>query len=263
MKGKTFNLKWSGFLVVILVLLPFFILQAQTAKKPISYDVYDTWKSIQGTKLSGDGRWLIYSLVPGEGDPELVVLDLQSGQEKRYPRGQAAVFTSDDKFVVYTIVPPKAEVDKAKKEKKKPEEQPKNGLGIINLKTGEQTTIDRVKSFKLAEESGKYLAYLLEPPLAKEIAKANKAEEKKEAENKPAAKTEPEQKVAPKAEEKKEEKKPEKKKEPGTELVIRELETGKTFSVQEVSEYLWSKNGRYLAYTVSSKKPENDGAFIL
>ncbi len=268
MKGKAFNLKWSGFLVVILVLLPLFILQAQTAKKPISYDVYDTWKSIQGTKLSSDGHWLIYSLVPGEGDPELVVLDLQSGQEKRYPRGQSAVFTSDDKFVVYTIVPPKAEVDKAKKEKKKPEEQPKNGLGLINLKTGQQTTIDRVKSFKLPEESGKYLAYLLEPPLAKETDQAGKTEEKKEAEKKepeakPAAKAETEQKVTPKAEEKKEEKKPEKKKEPGTELVIRELETGKTISVQEASDYTWSKNGRYLAYAVSSKKPENDGAFLL
>lgn len=268
MKGRSFKFKRSGFLAVFLVFLTFILLQAQTAKKPISYDVYDTWKSIQGTKLSSDGRWLIYSLVPGEGDPELVVLDLQTGKENRYPRGREAVFTCDDKFIVYTIVPPKAEVDKAKKEKKKPEEQPKNGLGIINLGTGEQITVDRVKSFKLAEESGKYLAYLLEPPLPRENERAKKEEEKKETEKKepevkPAEKKELEAKPEAKAEEKKEGKKPEKKKEPGTELVIRELETNKTISVQEVSEYTWSKNGRYLAYAVSSKKPENDGAFLI
>jgi hypothetical protein len=27
---------------------------AQTVKKPITHDVYDSWKSIQGTKVSGD-----------------------------------------------------------------------------------------------------------------------------------------------------------------------------------------------------------------
>ena len=264
MIGNNFRKKWSGLVVVILVL--FALAQAQTGKKPIGYDVYDSWKSIQGTKLSSDGRWLVYSLTPGEGDPELVVLDLQSGKESRFPRGRDAVISADDRFVIYTIVPPKAEVDRAKKEKKKPEEQPKNGLGIINLHTGQQVSLDRVKSFKLPEESGKYVAYLLEPPLPKEAAKdqpkkeeEKKEPEKKEPETKPAEKKEPE----PKAGEKKEEKKPEKKKEPGTELVIRNLETNETISVQEVSEYTWSKNGRYLAYAVSSKKPEDDGAFIL
>lgn len=253
MIGTNLKNKWLSLFVILLLFIP--LIYAQTNKKPISYDVYDTWKSIQGTKINSDGRFVVYSLVPGDGDSELVVLDLQTGQEKRYPRGKEAVITADNQFVIYTISPLKAEVDKAKKEKKKPEEQPKNGLGIINLKTGELTTIDRVKSFKVPEDSGKYVAYSLEPPLPKEAEKekAEKLEEKKEP-----AKKEPEQKPA----EKKEDKKSEKKKEPGTELIIRELETGKTISVQEVSEYVWTKDGRYLAYSVSSKKPEEDGAFI-
>ncbi|MDI6848957.1 MAG: prolyl oligopeptidase family serine peptidase [Candidatus Saccharicenans sp.] len=251
-------------ILILALLLILSLAQTQTVKKPINYDVYDSWKSIQGTRISADGRYLVYSLTPGEGDPELVVLDLQSGKESRFARGREATITADDKFVIYTIVPPKAEVDKAKKEKKKPEEQPKNGLGIINLETGQQLTVARVKNFKLAEESGKFLAYLLEPPLAREADRAKQEAEKKETEKK-AAETKPIEKTEPgsKAEEtKKEEKKPEKKKEPGTELVIRNLETNETISVQEVSEYAWSRNGRYLAYTVSSKQPENDGAFI-
>jgi len=63
---------------------------------------------------------------------------------------------------VFTIAPVKAEVDKAKKEKKKPEEQPKNGLGVLNLATGQVFTAERVKSFKVADESGRFVAYLLE-----------------------------------------------------------------------------------------------------
>lgn len=259
MPGTNMKKRWLGLLAVLLVFLPLVTLQtyAQTGKKPITYDAYDSWKSIQGTKISHDGRWLVYSLVPGEGDPELVVLNLQTGQENRYSRGKEAIITADNQFVIYTIAAAKAEVDKAKKEKKKPEEQPKNGLGIINLKSGEEIKIDRVKSFKLPEDSGKYLAYLLEPPLIKETDKET-SNQKKESQAQPEEKKEPEQKLA----EKKEEKKPEKKKEPGTELIIRELQTGKMTSIQEVVEYVWSQDGRYLAWAVSSKKPEGDGAFI-
>ena len=37
---------------------------AASQKKPITHDVYDSWKSIQGTKLSADGVWLAYALTP-------------------------------------------------------------------------------------------------------------------------------------------------------------------------------------------------------
>jgi len=257
----SYNLKkrWPGLALILLIAASLIQAQAyaQTAKKPIGYDVYDSWKSIQGTRISDDGRWLIYSLVPGEGDSELVVLELQTGKETRYPRGKEAVITPDNLFVIYTIAPPKAEVDKAKKDKKKPEDQPKNGLGIINLKTGELVTVDRVKSFKVAEDSGKFIAYLLEAPPGKETDK-DKTEKKEETKVSQEEKKESAQKPA----EKQDEKKAEKKKEPGTELIIRHLETGKTVSVQEVSEYAWSKDGRLLAYATSSKKPEGDGAFL-
>ena len=259
MTGYYLKKRWPGLIVLIIFSFCLILTQAeaQTAKKPISYEVYDSWKSIQGTKISDDGRWLVYSLVPGEGDSELVVLELQTGKESRYPRGKEAVITPDNQFVIYTITPPKAEVDKAKKEKKKPEDQPKNGLGIINLRTGELVTVDRVKNFKIAEDSAKYLAYLLEAPLAKEADK-DKTGKKEESQVSQEEKKEAGQKQA----EKQDEKKPEKKKEPGTELVVRQLETGKAVSVEEVSEYAWSKDGHYLAYAVSSKKPEDDGAFL-
>ena len=30
-------------------------------KRPLSYDVVDSWKAIQGTELSHDGQWLAYA----------------------------------------------------------------------------------------------------------------------------------------------------------------------------------------------------------
>jgi dipeptidyl aminopeptidase/acylaminoacyl peptidase len=223
---------------------------AAAAKRPIGYDAFDSWMSIRAAQLTRDGQWLAYALVPGEGDGQLVVRSLKTGKEFRSPRGNQPAGTIDGRFAVFTIAPPKADADKAKKDKKKPEEQPKSALGIMDLATGEVTTVERVKSFKVAEEGGAFVAYLCEPPL-------KKPEEKKDAEKKEEAKP------AAKPEEKKAEepKKEEKKKEPGSDLVIRELASGKEARVPEVTEYVWNKGGSWLAYAVSSKTPENDGAF--
>ena len=229
----------------------------QVAKKPLSYDAYDGWRSIQGAQLSRDGQWLVYALAPEDGDGELVALNLSTNKECRSPRGKQPTITVDGKFVVFTVAPLKADMDKAKKDKKKPEEQPKAGLGILNLATGEVVMVDRVKSFKVPEESGVAVAYLMEPPVKKDEEKKDEAKKEPEA-KKPEAKP-----GEPKKEEAKEEKKKEeKKKEPGTDLVVRDLATGKETRIAEVVEYAWPKNGAWLAYGVSSKAPENDGAFV-
>ena len=246
-----------GRFILISTVLAFAALTAAAAKKPISYDAYDGWRSIQGVQLSRDGGWLVYALSPQDGDGELVARDLKTDREFRSPRGRGPVITVDGRFVVFAVAPPKAEVDKAKKEKKKPDEMPKDGLGILDLQTGAVWTVDRVKSFKTAEESGAFVAYLLEAPL-------KKAEEKKEPEAKTeAAKVEPKKEQPGPEEAKSEKKEPEKKKEPGTDLVVRELATGKETVIPEVAEYAWNKPGTALAYAVSSKTPEKDGVFVL
>jgi dipeptidyl aminopeptidase/acylaminoacyl peptidase len=255
-------------LVLVLLVLPlaFTSAGAAAAKKPVSYDAYNGWRSIQGTQLSRDGQWLVYALVPQDGDGELVALNLKTNKEYRAARGKQPVVTVDGTFVVFTIAPPKADVDKAKKDKKKPDEQPKSALGIMDLATGQVTTVERVKSFKVPEESGAFAAYLLEPPLKKPDEKkdeAKKEEAKKEPEAKPEVKPEAKPAAKPGEEKKEEPKKEEKKKEPGSDLVVRELATGKETMIAEVADYVWNKPGTWLAYAVSSKTAENDGAFAL
>ena len=129
----------------------------------------------------------------------------------------------------------------------------------MDLATGDVTTIDRVKSFKVPEESGAHVAYLLEPPLKKPEEK--KEAEKAEPEIKPEAKPEAKPAAKPEEEKKEEPKKEEKKKEPGNDFVIRDLASGRETKIAEVTEYHWNKPGTWLAYAVSSKTPENDGAF--
>src|SRR5580765_7810461 len=68
------------------------------AKKPLTYDVVDSWKSIQGTRLSDDG--------------EVFVRNLRTGQQFTQARGASPSFTPDAHFVVFTIAQPKAEEER-------------------------------------------------------------------------------------------------------------------------------------------------------
>src|SRR5689334_5169191 len=126
---------------VIAVLVAPLGAQQPGSKKPITHDVYDGWKSIQGTKLSRDGTWMVYALVPQDGDGELVVRNLKTNTEYRAPRGRNAVITPDNRFVVFEKSPLKADVDKARKAKRRPDEMPKAGVGLIELSSGQATTL--------------------------------------------------------------------------------------------------------------------------
>ena len=212
----------------------------QTAKRPLSYDVYDSWRSIQGTVVSRDGGWICYTLAPQDDDGELIVRNLRTGAERRQARGKDGMFTPDGRFVAFSIAAPKEEVDKAKKAGKKDADLPKNGFGVMNVDTGQVFTADRVKSFKLPEEGSAAVAYLLEPPEKKPDTAAAEQETDKQ----------------------KTKKKKEKKKEPGTDLVVRQLVSGMSSTVHDVTEYAWSKDGALLAYTMSSRNGDTDGAYV-
>ena len=215
--------------------------QQPLAKKPITHDVYDGWKSIQGTKVSRDGAWVAYALTPQDGDGELVVRNLKTGVEYRAARGRNPVITPDGTFVVFEKSPLKADVDKARKAKRRPEDMPKSGIGVVDLSTGKTATLaEHVKSFRVPEDPIGIVVYLAAP----EPAPRARGQERQE------------------GEEGQEGKPPAKKHEPGTDLTIHDLVAGIDQTVAEVMEYAVAKDGSAIAYAVSSKTPANDGAFL-
>src|SRR3990172_5447895 len=61
------------------------------AKRPITYEVVDYWRSIQGTRLSNDGRWLAYSLTSqGEGGGLNLPQPPRPGRGRPPPGGRGA-----------------------------------------------------------------------------------------------------------------------------------------------------------------------------
>jgi dipeptidyl aminopeptidase/acylaminoacyl peptidase len=259
--------------VSALVLSASVFAQQAASKRALTHADYDSWRSIQGQALSRDGKFLAYALVPQDGDGEVVVRNVATGAEWRHSRGAQPVnppqpnpsaeppagppqtgppqfggrpvFTADSRFVVFQILPTKSETERAKKQKKKPEDMPKNAMGIMDLATGEVARVERVKNFKVPEDGAGFIAYLLEPK--KEAGKAEEKEDEKKAETTPAPA----------------EKKKDKKKEYGSDLVLRNLADKSERTFPDVLEYTISKDGKSLVYAVSSKKEETNGAYAI
>src|ERR1043165_2212487 len=179
----------AALLCTVALLTTMAFAQQAPAKRPLTHQDYDSWRSISAQQISRDGKFVAYAYVPQDGDGEIVVRNIATGVDWRAPRGyrppvpppddpgtnigefqaeQARllrpVFTADSRFVIFSTEPTKAEVNKAKKEKKKPEDMPKNGLSIMDLSNGTVTHIERVKTFRVPEGAGGFFAYLRKAP---------------------------------------------------------------------------------------------------
>jgi dienelactone hydrolase len=128
-------------------------------KAPLDHSVYDGWQSIGERLISNDGKWIVYSITPQEGDANLyVVSSLDTSQKVIVPRGYGAVVSEDSRFVVFKIKPGYKETREARIKKKKAEEMPKDSLGIIQLSNKEICKWSRVRSFKTPEKAGGWVA---------------------------------------------------------------------------------------------------------
>ncbi|MDR3704148.1 MAG: hypothetical protein P4L56_31155, partial [Candidatus Sulfopaludibacter sp.] len=57
------------------------------AQKPLQLADILSWKRIQAPVVSANGEWFAYRIAPAEGNAEVVVRNLKTGKEERYPAG--------------------------------------------------------------------------------------------------------------------------------------------------------------------------------
>ena len=131
----------------------------QAIKKPLDHSVYDSWESVANPKISNNGKYVLYQVKPQQGDGTLYLKTASNRPLAQIGRGDSALFTADSKYVVFPIKPPYQLVRQARIKKKKPEDMPKDSLGIYALETGKLTKFANVKSFQLAEKAS-VLAFL-------------------------------------------------------------------------------------------------------
>ena len=248
--------------VALLVTMAYAQAPATATKRALTHQDYDSWRSIAAQQVSRDGKFVAYAYVPQDGDGEIVVRNIATGVDWRAPRGyrppvpppddpgtnvaeiqaeQARllrpVFTADSRFLVFGTEPTKAELNKAKKEKRKPEDMPKNGLSIMDLSNGTVTKIEKVKTFRVPEDGSGFIAYLMEPT--------------------PEPKTDPPSPAAPRPG------RSTKKKEYGSVLTLRNMTTTTERKFTDVLDFTISKDAKTLIYTVSSRTEETNGVYAV
>ena len=254
---------------------------AADAPVPLDYKAYDGWSSIRTPKVSDDGKHLAYALTPQDGDPTLVVRDLDSGAERREMRGNAPAFAGDGRFVVYTHTAAKKDVDAAKKAKKPEKDQPKNGLGILDLSSAKPAEIvDDVKTIAVAKNGGATIAYRAEPTAAPSgspapaaasaspVASAKPSAPPKgepapqlpaasspapSGSGSPAPSPSPSGSPAPKAD---------KTKDTGSTLTIRDLAGTKRVTATDATDFAVSDDDRFVAYATETKNGKTDGLHV-
>jgi dienelactone hydrolase len=80
------------------------------AKRAMTVEDYTKWRSITGQEISGDGKWVAYSLAltnvaPTETKPVLHLRNLQTNDEVTVADATGAAFSSDSKWLAYTVDP--------------------------------------------------------------------------------------------------------------------------------------------------------------
>lgn len=192
---------------------------AQAEKKALGHDDFDTWKSVRNYSISRDGEWSAFSVDPQEGDGVLTFYNTKTKKRIEIPRGYKAKISADSRWGLALIKALYADTRKAKIDKKKDEDLPKDSLAIVDLKTSKVIKIADVLSYKIAKDGGEWVAFsscdttLIKPKFLKD-------------------------------------------KEAGRPLVLLNPATKARKITNWVKDYTFSRDGKRLA--VSVKKPEKD-----
>lgn len=198
--------------------------QSKPALAPADYGKFETL-GFAGARggLSPDGKWIAYPVNRSSRDNELRIRNIASGADKAVPFGASAAFSDDSKWLAYAIGMSEREREKLVRDKKPVQ----NKIGLMNLATGEMTTIEGIESFSF-DGTGRFLAmrrYASERPAGAPAANPDE----------PA----------------------------GTTLIVRTLAAGIDASFGNVNEYAWQDEGAMIAMAISASDKAGNGLQLL
>ena len=185
------------------------------AKKTLSYADAETWKSIRGTALSGDGKWFACRIGSTNGEGEVILRSVADGKETKFPAGNAGSheFSFDSKWFAFAANPPAPKGPFAGP-------RPKSKIVLINVATGEKTEFEGMQSFAFSGEASTHIAFRKSPETPAPL---------------PAGGTPPPPPTFT-----------------GTDLILRELAGGTELLLGNVAEFTFDKKGAWLALVIDA-----------
>lgn len=211
----------TGFILLIVIFSISSFLSAQP-KKALTVKDFAAWQVLGNPIISNDGKWSSFELNPQKGDGKLMVQTVDSKIQDTIARGFDARFSPESDFIVYKIRQPQDSIRASKKKKLKPEQMPKDSIGILILKKHKVYSYANLKQFSLPKENARWVAFLTD---MKKPDKKGKESEKKtdDSKTKNGTKTSGDTK---------------------NQLVLFQISTGDTVCFQNVTEFQVGQLGR-------------------
>ncbi|MDA7951624.1 MAG: prolyl oligopeptidase family serine peptidase [Pirellulaceae bacterium] len=213
---------------------------AQDGKKNLSLDDYKHWRSVGSVQLSDNGNWVSYSYQQPEKESTLIFENLETGKKQEIKRGTRPQFSDNSEWVTYTVSPPKAKKgEKPKPDAGKENEKPaKSTFILFDLKGGKKQTYQNISSSKFSKGSAfvalKKGGVVSKPPQSSDLG------------SRPSRGPN----VASRAPH-------------SSDLILRDLKTGKEEIFGNVLEFHFNKPGNLLAYTVDAADKIGNGLYLI
>jgi dipeptidyl aminopeptidase/acylaminoacyl peptidase len=215
------------------------------------------WKNISANAVSNDGKWFAYRMSPMEGDSEVFIRATDSDKVYKFPAGEAPSMAGgagpggpgeggppssslgispDSKWAAFTAYPSRAEGQRLRRQRRPVQAK----LQLVDLATGKDVTIENIRRFAFSGERGGWVA----------IAKAPASSSGPAGGPAPAAAppSAPGGGAGAAADRPK-----------GTDLILRDLATGRDFNIGNVAEFAFDKSGRYLALVIDAPDKAGNG----
>jgi hypothetical protein len=217
---------------LLLLAFHFFLSLFSQEKASPSHDLYDSWISFRRPIISDNGFFFCYEAVPGKGDGNLILVSASDFRSDTISRGIKAAFAQGSPLFACKLMSPYEQTRKAKKDKVKEENMPKDSLLIMNLTNKKAWKYARVKDYQFPKENAQFVAIYFEKDTAKEK-KAAPPPEKTDTARVDSIKTLPV----------KAEKKKSKKKKEGSDFMLLFPFSADSIYLKDVTGYALSKNG--------------------
>jgi len=200
---------------------------APAAPRPIGLQDILAWKAIGAAELSPEGSWFLYRLTPLAGESEMVLRQTKGDKEHRFPIGEAPRFGGSLRTGFSSDAKWAAFLSypgsKEMAALRKERKRVMTAAVLVNLATGEKTEFEKVRGLAFSGENPGFAAF---------------------------------HRYAPESQEK------EKDKWTGSDLVLRELATGKEINIGNVAEFAFDKDGRKLAVLIDAQGQAANGLLV-
>ncbi len=209
--------------LILLVFAISFVGKTYAQQKPaLTWKDVSKWTFNRGNALSPDGQWMAWASGPTEGDLKMTIRKTLDTLSYSYPIGANASGLSFSKDFKYAAFKVSAK-DAEAKAARKANKPLYDKLLLVSLADNKQTTFEKVRTFSFSGDSPSWIAIQFMAPEGA-----------------------PKDPTAAK----------------GTDVLLYNLVTKKSFNLGNVAEFSFNKAGDQFAYTVDANGQNGNGIFL-